>query len=748
MSGSTSNFSSAISDPFDMANVDNYHQPGFLGVSPDVWRSLAGFGGNLAAAANARTNGGFLAYGGGLAGPLGAAISTSQQQGLQRGQALADIGYRGALAQSEQLKNAMAMMNLPLAQAQAQLNYRMMTDPQFRQQFMSGMGMGQQQPMGAPTAVSGDTPPGGSSYAQGIHSIEGSGQNPNWPAAAGGPLGPHQFTAETWKQFAGENPQLFTGKSPDEILAARTDPQLSATATDWYAAKNTPILKAAGVDPSPQNLAIAHTLGGAGAAGVLKFPDEASLPQAIQATQPDAASAILRENPQFARMTVGDLRQRYSKVGAPAPYQVAQAGNGPLPVPQGQQPGAAPQYTTEGGGSIALPKAVPVQQMLQQADDAEARANQLEQTRAYQERMIKMFPWMGPYIQPPIGDPAALRQQANTIRQNALAAQNQAAQPQNLRGPGSVNITSQGIIQSPLEYEMLGPDGRKYRITQNTVEDPNHPYTRPEGVPDWAPRGTSSIALADFSTGEHKGMDAASEDAFGEKARAQYASAVGTTRAMEDLDHQFDQLNSGGPSWYNTGEGADWRLAFGKAVNAASRASGGGDLFDPAKLASGEDIVKGAKLAGMQTLSTFFGGSREAASIVSSTQSAVPNIENTPQGGKLVLNGIREGSQWVQDQHAFMSQWFNDHHGNMVGADVAFNKQVPSQMYARRAISMIKPFQIQSDKELSRYLPGTFVQYKGNIVQIPNREGMPEMPEYLNGAMPWGVQKPQQQAQQ
>src|SRR5579872_1483890 len=134
-------FTSALNDPFDPANVDNYQQPGFLGVSPDVWKSLANFGGNMAAAANARTAGGFLANGPGFAGPFGAAITQSQQQGLQRGQALSDIGYRNAAAQGQHIQNLTAMMNLPLAQAQAQLQYRMLTDPQFRQQMVSSFGM-------------------------------------------------------------------------------------------------------------------------------------------------------------------------------------------------------------------------------------------------------------------------------------------------------------------------------------------------------------------------------------------------------------------------------------------------------------------------------------------------------------------------------------------------------------------------------------------------------------------------------
>jgi len=533
-------------------------------------------------------------------------------------------------------------------------------------------------------------------------------------------------------------------------------------------------------------------------------------------------------NPQYARMTVGDLKSKYAGIGAPsfmtaqngqqsaqptaaqppapAPYQTAsnapvappsqpapqqpsagqpvgnlglvrmpngnvgtpppqqQAQTAPATAPQPQAQQSAPQsQASEPPGGIARP-AANANAWMQKADQAEAQANQLENQRsqitventrranfiktlpAPMQMMAAQSPNLAPLPMPP-GDPAALRTEANTYRQQALQYQRDQSQPVTLRGQGSAAITPQGVIQSPLEYEIIGPDQRKYRITQNTVEDNSKPYVRPQGVPSWAPPGTLSIAQADLSPGERKAAEESAEDAFGEKARSQFASATGTIRAMEDLDHQFDTLNGQGTGWYNTGAGAQWKLELGKAINSAAASAGVSQEnlpFDVNKLAAGEDMVKQAKLAGMQTLAAFFGGSREAASIVHSTQQAVPNLENTPQGGKLVLNGIREGAQWVADQHEFMANWSQAHAGNMVGADVAFNKQVPSQMYTRRAISMIKPFDIKSDAELNRYLPGTFVNYKGNIVQIPARQGMPDVPEYLQGAHPYSMtQAPQ-----
>jgi hypothetical protein len=50
------------------------------------------------------------------------------------------------------------------------------------------------------------------------------------------------------------------------------------------------LLKTAGIDPTAQNLGIAHAFGGAGAAGILKFPDQASLPQVLQVTHTGSKS--------------------------------------------------------------------------------------------------------------------------------------------------------------------------------------------------------------------------------------------------------------------------------------------------------------------------------------------------------------------------------------------------------------------------------------------------------------------------
>jgi hypothetical protein len=784
MSGTQSQppFTSAIQDPFDVANADNYQQPGFLGVSPDVSRSIAGFGGNLAAAANARTSGGFLANGTGFAGPLGAAITQSQQQGLQRGQTMSDIGYRNAAAQGQRLQNLTAAMNLPLAQAQAQIQYRMLTDAPFRQQMMSGFGMGGT-PLSAGTTAApgsaggatgdaavatGDTPQGGSPFYQGISHME-SGGNANARNPLSNAAGPAQFMPDTWSAFAKENPQYFTGKSPDEVLAMRTDPQLSATATDWYAAKNAATLKTAGLDATPQNLGVAHAFGGAGATGILKFPDDASLSQVLSVTQPGAVNDILRENPQYGRMTVGDLRQKYAKIGAPswmaqggqqAPYQVAQAGNAPLPVPGAQQAqGGAQTATTPSGGMqppvrAAAPQSAAVQQasdLMTRATQAEQNANALEAQRsavtaenARRANMAKAFPMMAPYMVPmsmPPGDPAAMRTEASQLRQTALTLQS--AGPEALAKSQNTTIDARqgGLIGLPNGqggYNWVKNPAVETATDANGQQTYVHVSPAMPGSPEGTP-GTAEPILDANGKPLIKALPKNLQDArnksyedFAGKDTDSYIAAQNTQGWLEQMDHAADTLTKTG-GMLNMGPTSPERISFANNVNDILRTAGLPTVFDQNAVASWEELKKATTTAGFELSSHYEGHARQAAATIENATSAVPSATNSPVGFHVVSAGIREASQAAIDAHNY-KQTVYDQNGDLNKAEVDFYKTNPPQMYARRAISTVTPYAINSDKELGRYLPGTFVQYKGRVVQVPERQGAPPIPEYLKNA--------------
>lgn len=172
--------------------------------------------------------------------------------------------------------------------------------------------------MADPDSTPADTVNSTVPYDYGISTMEtgnnNTATNPYYPVAKGGPLGPHQFLASTWKGFMAAHPEFFTGMTPDQAMNARTDPKISAAATDWLAHENAGILQRRGFAPTPANLGIAHAFGGNGAAGILGFPDTTSLSDALHATQPKMADEILQLNPQYQKMTVGDIKTRYARL--------------------------------------------------------------------------------------------------------------------------------------------------------------------------------------------------------------------------------------------------------------------------------------------------------------------------------------------------------------------------------------------------------------------------------------------------
>jgi hypothetical protein len=471
-------FTSVIGDPFDPAGVSNLHQPGMLGISPDVWRSLAMFGSNMATSANARTPGGFLANGTGFAGPFAAAVGQSNQQGLQRGQTLSDIGYRNALAQNQRMQNYVTGINLPLQIAQNRMMLEMMQNPQA---WAAKYGFG------APTISGGQTASGGGDAASdwkptfggatnapqvpkeyipfyeeaskrtGIpvnvleaQSAQESGFNPGATGSAG-EIGITQI-----KPGTATNPGYgLTGvQNPDVLRDPRTNINFGA---DYLKAR-----AGANVDWTDPNQ-VAAALGAYNGGGDKQYAQHVMryIPQTQQQTaeaQPPAPSPYQtasnapvappsQPTPQQPAAgqpvgTLGLVRLPNGDIGTPAP-QRAQAAPAQQPAPQQQTaPAPAPQQQSQ-----AQPQPKPAQQtgqadvLMARANAYEQQANQLENQRSQitventrRANFIKALPApmqsvaaISPNLQPlpmPQGDPAALRTAAQQFRQNALELQN------------------------------------------------------------------------------------------------------------------------------------------------------------------------------------------------------------------------------------------------------------------------------------------------------------------------------------
>jgi hypothetical protein len=176
--------------------------------------------------------------------------------------------------------------------------------------------------------------------------------------------GPTQFIPSTWRRFAQANPQLFAGMTPDQIMAARSNPGLARQAAAWYARTNAATLRDAGFQVNGQTLALAHQFGAGGAQALLQAPADAPI-EAIFPPQPDPRNPgqmrphpVIAANPDIAGRTVGQVVQQRTA-------RFANARNVPtLEAPPGATatdmppPGAAFPATPGAAGGVAAAQGV------------------------------------------------------------------------------------------------------------------------------------------------------------------------------------------------------------------------------------------------------------------------------------------------------------------------------------------------------------------------------------------------------
>jgi hypothetical protein len=178
-----------------------------------------------------------------------------------------------------------------------------------------------------------------------IDSIIGveSGGNPNARNPNSSASGLGQFIDSTWlSTIRGARPDL-AGKSDSELLALKSDPQLSREMTEAYANQNQAILSKAGVPVTPGSTYLAHFAGPGGAVKVLQADPNAPVESVLGA-------AAVNANPFLRGMTVQGLQAWADKKmggGAPqpqsAPASPAAPPSTPLMAPQQAPPIFAPQ---------------------------------------------------------------------------------------------------------------------------------------------------------------------------------------------------------------------------------------------------------------------------------------------------------------------------------------------------------------------------------------------------------------------
>jgi hypothetical protein len=141
-------------------------------------------------------------------------------------------------------------------------------------------------------------------------------RNPNSSAS-----GPGQFLDSTFLDtIKAARPDLAQGKSDQELLALKTDPEIGRQMTEAYAAQNQATLSKAGLPVTPGSTYLAHFAGPGGAVKLLQADPNASAGDIL-------GPAVVKANPFLAGMTAKDVQAWADrKMGGNAPpQQTAQA---------------------------------------------------------------------------------------------------------------------------------------------------------------------------------------------------------------------------------------------------------------------------------------------------------------------------------------------------------------------------------------------------------------------------------------
>lgn len=199
-----------------------------------------------------------------------------------------------------------------------------------------------------------------------------------------------------------------------------------------------------------------------------------------------------------------------------------------------------------------------------------------------------------------------------------------------------------------------------------------------------APSATNPTGMPVLSEDE-KELSTEMAKRYGDGGLKTFEGAQTTMGMLKQMDSDLDNMvKSGGLGV--PGTGAKARLMLENAANTVASITGKKPPFDPSQVASTENFIKAMTTMRLSVLNTMLGTQREAAQTISSMGEAVPNINNSYLGAKMLVETFRQMSQRVMDERAFDNWYMQQTRGNLTGAEEAFNKLHPAQEYARQAM--------------------------------------------------------------
>jgi hypothetical protein len=252
-----------------------------------------------------------------------------------------------------------------------------------------------------------------------------------------------------------------------------------------------------------------------------------------------------------------------------------------------------------------------------------------------------------------------------------------ATQQEQLNYASAADVYSKPIIQKDENT------GRLIRVPTRDLPSgfPPSPFG---GTPGGAQPLTEGMTPAQKSAETKLGEDFATTD------KKSYDAANISLGMLTSANNAAEIMNRTPGGWTATGPGANTRMELASRVNQISGLFGGKPAVDPAAIGEWEALNKQTKLMGMQVVNNYFGGSREAASIINGATTAVPNSENSYLGFRMVSSAIEQDLQRQRELYQFKAQQLAAGKP-LATAEVEFNKQNPVQSYTQRAIANAVP---------------------------------------------------------
>ena len=161
------------------------------------------------------------------------------------------------------------------------------------------------------------------------------------------------------------------------------------------------------------------------------------------------------------------------------------------------------------------------------------------------------------------------------------------------------------------------------------------------------------------------------DDLYGSQ-QTEYTAAQASIANLDYLDTAFTDL--GRSKFLAPGAAGTLRTNIANSLNTIAHLVGYTDskgnpwVINPDELEKAEGIGKASTLLQYSTVRAFFGGQREAAQTIASARAAVPDINTSPLGAKLLVEELRAQAHRVVNQWQFKDEWAQRNFGDPTGA--------------------------------------------------------------------------------